>query len=100
MLLFLLACGVTEDNFPDRYAAETCARFEECFQAEYELAYDDMGECTDEVVDILSFADSCDFDAAAAADCLDEVRSADCADLFDSSASSGCNQVYTNCAED
>lgn len=100
MLLFLLACGVTEANFPDRYAAEACSRYEECYQAEFEVMYDDAGECQDDLLGFLDYLEACDFDRAAAHDCLAEVRDAHCADLFESDMGSACGEVYTNCSED
>lgn len=97
MLLFLLAC-VTSDNFPTRFGAEVCERYEECVKAAFDATYDDMGECIDEFATLDLGEEGCSFDAKAASECLGAVRDVSCDALFvDGEGFEVCGEVYTDC---
>jgi hypothetical protein len=82
----------------DDFAEVLCERFFECSGSEavQQLGYDTVAECTDGFQEQFATSlseDSCpDFDAAAAAACLDAYVDASCADLA-SGDPAVCNRV-------
>lgn len=101
ILLALLACGVTENNIADRTLHTVCASMQECYQADFEDAYGDVGTCMDENRSFIEgfydcYIDNCDqFDAGAASDCVQELGAQSCDE--DESNASACDQIWSEC---
>ncbi len=89
-LLTLIACGVDEANFAERFAAVSCERGITCEEPGY-AGYADEGECLPEALadwEALELAGAelgCPLDYERAADCLAAFRDADCAAIADQS---------------
>lgn len=95
-LLLLVGClfELDEDAFKDQYASIWCARVHECNLGFYESEYDaDYDECVDDVDDLLDDLDGGDYDEDAAADCLEQMRSISCGELYEDGADD-CNDVW------
>jgi hypothetical protein len=103
MLLALLFACVTEDNFPARVAAVSCAGAEECDGEAFADTYASQSECREEQVDLLSgfhdcYVEHCTFDAKVAGEYLSNVRSADCGGRDDALAEA--EDIYTDCTDE
>ena len=97
-LISFLGCALflSEDNFPDQYAAALCSRYQECLKGAFEAEYDDdMDECIDDGADLFDDIDNdCDFDPDEGADCLDSIRSISCGDMVEDGIGDDCDKVY------
>jgi hypothetical protein len=101
MWIFLATGCVTEDSFVEQYARVGCIRARECnkgfFQAEYD---NDIGECVDDALDyyddVEDYYDDCDFDEDNARECLAQLRSDSCGDLYEDGVGD-CNHVWRHC---
>lgn len=86
LLLPLVGC-LTENNYGDALQDTWCERAEACDPSVFEQEYGSQAECrsrNDDDVQAATecFAVSCEaFDAAAAGDGIDDVRSASCTEL-------------------
>ncbi len=86
--MFLGACSVSEENFPDRFAAQWCAASKACSEdAYFDRWLQGTADCTaatsDDVRD-RSYGngeDACRFEEDAAAACLTRIQSASCPEL-------------------
>jgi len=83
LVLLLAACGLTEDNFPQRRAEVYCPRYLECAPQD---TLDALGVATvDDCVALQTSGqattEDCAFDARAAQDCLDVIEEVSCEDL-------------------
>ena len=83
----------------DRY---TCERQYECAQGAFDLLYGDVGECRAErdAVNGPIFAcevENCSYDASKGRQCIHDIRSADCEEIVDGSASAVCDEVFVEC---
>ncbi len=95
--LFLVACGgVSQEEFDERYITTACELTIECAgqsSASTFFSFDSVEEC--EVFLTLFWNDAvanCDYNADAAADCLDALDAAECNDVTTPPA---CLEVYT-----
>jgi len=97
-LVVLTACGNSPEGFVNSYAKLSCQSYEKCTRASFVEAYDDQGECREEIeefIEDLDLVDDCDFNEDEAKDCLDSLRDYksscdpddyeydDCAEVFD-----------------
>ncbi len=95
MLLFaLLACGPSEKTYAEDFATAWCPRQLECADAATlaALGYDTEDACVELLTSGAPDYDTCDFDAAAAQDCLDAVTTAAC-DAIVAGVPAACTQV-------
>ncbi len=92
--VLLSACGLSQDKFETDFGDSLCAKANECLAAE-EL---DEIDCNATVEDATEDATEvvCDYDAAKAAECLDDLDAAEC-DGAVLSTPSACGQVFSNC---
>lgn len=94
----LMAACLTEDSFTDQYQIETCDLAIECFDdvtlefLEWETAQDCL-DAGDEAEGDDDDAEECDFDAAMAQDCLDEVAAISCDDYVEGVSMDSCADV-------
>jgi hypothetical protein len=101
--LIATGCGLDEDKFLDKFANKTCDIYFECEdELEYELKWDDKGECVEFFEGITQpqgdEAD-CEYDEDAAHDCLAAIDELECNDLDDTDTIPECDDVYTgDCA--
>lgn len=91
----LSACSLSEDKFTTDTKTETCRLFAECAPEVMELAgWEDQAACeADESTD--ADTTNCTYDPAAAQECLNEFKSADCEAFTTESFGSSCENVYT-----
>jgi hypothetical protein len=94
LLLALSAC-VTAESFPKAAAKASCDRQVECLGEASDV---DLQTCQDDFEAVAAcFVDNCDdFDAKAANDCLDTLRSYDCSGGSDLTVCF--ESVYTSCS--
>lgn len=91
--VLLGACGISEDKFTEDFGSTFCEKTNECLEAEGL----DTIDCDADTEDGEAAADvECDFDPAAAKDCLSELDAAEC-DGPVISTPSVCADVFTNC---
>ena len=101
ILLALLACGVTENNIAEKTVRTVCASMQECYQAEFEDSYGDLGDCVDENSAFVEgfyncYIENCDqFDGGAANDCVQELGAQACGE--DEPSSSACDDMWSEC---
>ena len=83
-----------EDNFFEKYSEQICKVEKECFRGHYDSTWDDFDECVDDWSSSYEDVDysDCDFDEDAAADCLDDMKAASCADYFEQD-----EDIFENC---
>ncbi|MEM6926117.1 MAG: hypothetical protein AAF602_04270 [Myxococcota bacterium] len=84
ILLALGGCTISEDAFPDRYADAVCDRIEECTTvfdepSERETCEAFWSGAAELLVDLGDLAG--EYDPAAGADCVGDVRAATCAEF-------------------
>lgn len=96
LLLLLAACGLSEPDFFDAWPTARCEAYARCAEEET-LALFSEADCVNAVR--RTWPD-CDYDAAAAEACLDEIEAATCAGdgLVDWPAS--CERVHDCGAEE
>ncbi len=93
LTLSLVACTITEDDFPAEYAETWCDRYEECEADDFERVWEDQESCQDDIDAAaelwLDFADlgGETYDESKGYDCVKEVRQADCSDIGDNDVS-------------
>jgi len=107
--LLLTGCGVLSlggggsvdrDNFYDQYAEISCKQNRDCFKGYYESQWDSNSDCVDDLMvgfqDFVDYYADCSFDADTAQSCLDTVKSAECAALYDEDPSifEDCDAVW------
>ncbi|MEQ1506637.1 MAG: hypothetical protein ABMB14_30700 [Myxococcota bacterium] len=96
----LAACGVSEGKFQDQYVAKSCEALESCADASgtgVSISFGSQSECETFLGPFVSLATAgCDFDPAAASDCLADLDEPDC-DAVNSggAAASSCEAVYS-----
>ena len=95
----LSACSLSEDKFQTDMKSETCRLFAECAPEFMEVAgWEDQAACeADESLE--SETENCTYDAAAAQECLNEAKGADCDAFTSEDFGSSCENVYT-CEEE
>lgn len=101
MILWLAAC-LTESNFPDRAAAELCARYEECDRGSFENQYADQDACVADIGPPLGdyyscLSGECTFDAGNAQTCLTTYRTLSCGEVSSGELPPECEDVYPGC---
>lgn len=83
-----------EDSFKEQFASVFCLRMQECSRGAFEAEYDaDIAECQEDMDDLLDNSDQGDFDEDNAADCLEELRSVTCGDLYEDGLDD-CDEVW------
>ncbi|MFT4625885.1 MAG: hypothetical protein ACI8PZ_004556 [Myxococcota bacterium] len=96
-LTVLVACGVSEKKFENEYVAKSCELLVDCAGESSSdfLTFDSASECESFLGAFFSLGTSgCDYDGAAAKDCLAEIKDATC----ESGEPSACNKVYSGAA--
>ena len=90
----LSACSLSEDKFTTDTKTETCRLFAECAPELMELAgWEDQAAC--EADDSTTAeTEGCTYDAAAAQECLNEFKDADCDAFTSETFGSSCETVY------
>ncbi len=89
--VLLAACGVTEDNYDEKFASALCKYQSNCATAAFNAYYDDLADCVNDYADFTEayaeYLTDCEFQKDRAADCLSSVQSAasscDYNDLYD-----------------
>ena len=91
----LSACSLSEDKFQTDTKTETCRLFAECAPELMELAgWEDQAACeADESTE--ADTENCTYDAAAAQECLNEFKAADCDAFTSEDFGSSCENAYT-----
>ncbi len=96
LIIWLAGCifELDEDAFKEQFSYGICQRLSECQRGYYENEYDgDLEDCADDVDDGLDDIDGGDFDEDQAADCMEEVRSISCGDLYEDGLED-CEEVW------
>jgi hypothetical protein len=97
--VLLPACGLSEDNFLDKFANKSCDLYFDCEdELEYDLKWDDKGECVEFFEGITQEQGDeadCEYDEDAAHDCLAAIDDMECSDLDDGDSIPECEDVYT-----
>lgn len=89
--LVLGACGLSQDKFEEDFAATFCEKNNTCLEAAELPTIDcDADVEVDDVEEV-----ECDYDAAAAKDCLDQLDTAECSELGFLEVPSVCADVCT-----
>jgi hypothetical protein len=90
VLLLFPACGIDAENFADSMARAYCSKQRECFRANFEDSYDDLGDCTEDVNDsyqnVQDAAEGlgCELNGDAAEEYRGELLGAECGEFNDS----------------
>lgn len=95
----LLSGPVTEDNYFEQAAIQSCKLYKDCYAAYFYSEYDDIDDCVDGTLDAGEdyqdfVEDECDFDEDNAADCLAEYKGMSCEDVYDDY-----EDIYDACSE-
>lgn len=98
LLSSLIACGTPQETFEEEFPAEICAWAESCASTDTGEGSSDPLEATCEeaaVATLTAFAgdDTCTYDAAQAAACLDAIAATACDD--ETTLADTCAAVYT-----
>ena len=103
-MLFVGACQVERDEFPDAAADVFCPKFKKCEFGYYESAYDaERDKClemfADEVDDTFFILDAlCEYDPEAGTECLKKVKKMSCEEFHEGEDFEDfCEDVYGNC---
>jgi hypothetical protein len=83
LFALLAACGLSRDNFFDKFNGAVCEWTMECDEEDGDVVWDDQNECEEHYPIVIHESDydnydDCDFDKDAAKDCLDAVRNLGC----------------------
>jgi len=91
----LSACSLSEEKFTTDMTTETCRLLAECAPEIMELAgWEDQAACESAETEETDTS-NCTYDAAAAQECLNEAKAADCETFTSESFGSSCENVYT-----
>ncbi|MEL6344423.1 MAG: hypothetical protein AAFV53_14995 [Myxococcota bacterium] len=97
----MIAAGLTgcysRDSYTDDVTRAYCTLYEDCEYFE-QLDYTDYQECeffVSEEQDPENFLTGCDYDRAAAIDCVEGINQMECADLEDADFPVDCGRVCT-----
>ena len=94
----LVGCGVTEGNWPDKYADSFCNATESCEAAVFDADYSNADDCRATVAGGFDpeAVDGCEFNSENAQDCLDALDrfAASCGDHDATVAGDQCGDVY------
>lgn len=83
-------CAIDEADYPEAAASRSCQQWYKCDRGAFEQSYATISECTDDADGIqagiesaLDLADllGCTYDPSLAAECLRDVRRAECSDF-------------------
>ena len=93
LALFLVACTISEDDFPAEYAETWCDRYEECEADDFDSIWGDQESCQDDIdaaaelwLDLADLGGET-YDESKGYECVKEVRQADCDDIEDNDVS-------------
>jgi hypothetical protein len=101
LLLLLTACGVNEDNFADKFGHLLCSLSEECYEEDFDDAYDDFEDCLDDTTrlmeDVQDYAESlCAIDYDIASECYADMKAMSCEEFEDGQETPSCSD-YVVC---
>jgi hypothetical protein len=106
-LVFLAACGMSEEQFAEEMVAASCNKMVECFGDELLVAmgYDSVDECiaggSEEAEAEVATEDCANYDAKKARECIEQFESVSCDSLNDGSADlSACETMCGETASD
>jgi hypothetical protein len=95
-LALLAGCGYNEDSFNEDYIDAVCAKYDECGWLET-FGWADAAACVDALQGAASSGDTagdtCEYDGAAAKDCVSEWEGMSCDDLNAGTTPSTCADV-------
>ncbi len=99
-LLLLTACTVTEESFPDDFAASWCRSYASCDDREFHADFRDMEDCVAETRDYVEdqayggSSQVCHFQEDLAATCITDLSRATCADIMSTYWKSRCTDAW------
>jgi hypothetical protein len=101
LALLLIACGVNEDNFADKFAHVLCSQAEECYPDDFDDSYEDFGECLDDMAaymdDVQRTAEQlCEIDYEIASECYADLKSMSCDEIDEGQSPPACGD-YVVC---
>jgi len=106
LLTLLLGCtALTPANFHRRQNEEACRNSQTCAPDAFELEYDDIEACVDDLDASYSLLyrclrEACAFDEDDAAACLDNLSGATCEEVRTGDAWTRCDGVFEDCDAD
>jgi hypothetical protein len=99
LVLLLQGCRVGENHFWKERADIWCDKKKKCDGEGFDNEFDGKGDCKDEKLKEWdadrSSLEECEYDAAAAAACLDGQRGQNCEEIAEGQVIEGCNEVYS-----
>ena len=99
LLVGLVGCGVSEEDFQDEFITKSCEVIQDCGATTttgLSITFESQADCESFYSSFLGLALSgCVYDEVAAAACLDDVSGATCAVATNAAAISSCSDVYT-----
>jgi len=104
-LVSLASCGLTEETWPDEYAAAWCKRSRSCDRSAFDEAWAGTADCRQTLAEwtedgILGLEEDfpgCDFDLEEGRDCLVAVRDATCEAFLAGDFGDECNTHLVVC---
>jgi hypothetical protein len=96
LMIAAAGCGLSEKEFKDRYVESACAASIDCAEEGTGITFGSQEECEAFLGPFLGLAVSgCDYDGAAAKDCLADLESPDCEVVNSGGSAESCNGVYS-----
>ncbi len=99
LALWLVACGIPEEDYSTRRGVAECQRIERCTTGEFLSVYDDFDHCVDRLGDNLdatieALYQGCTYDGREASRCVSRISSMSCEDYAEGQANLACDIVY------